>query len=147
MSFIRFWGLITNNHAHFFRCTGIQVDVDSKGDAQITVRPNSVLAIHFGQRNPPIPFPKPDPLPSSYQRTVILVHKETSLGQDLFIRGGLDQDTHGCKGDSSASSSRCAIPIVHRTNVSKDDFGSYLSWSQSDQYLDWFGAEPDQGKV
>ena len=32
--------------------------------------------------------------PYGYARTVILMQKQTAVGQDLFIRGGLDHDRH-----------------------------------------------------
>jgi len=127
------------------KCTGLTVQVDSNGNANIKVYYKNMVAIHIGQRIPTTPIPTPSPLPASFKRTVVMVHKPTALGQNVFIRGGLNQDTHGCQGDSSASASKCAIPVVHRTNVSVDDFQAYLSWSQSDQYLDWFGGEANQG--
>jgi alpha-amylase len=127
------------------KCTGLTIEVDTNGMANVMVYPNDMVAIHIGQRVPSTPLPTPAPLPASYKRTVIMVHKQTDIGQNIFVRGGLDEASHGCQGDSAASTSKCAVPLVHKTNVSLEDFRSYLSWAQSDRYLDWFGAETDQG--
>ncbi|KAK6051721.1 hypothetical protein COOONC_10775, partial [Cooperia oncophora] len=42
------------------------------------------------------------------------------------------------------SADKCAIPIVHDTEVTFI-YGAYLSWSQGDKYLDFAGAEQNQG--
>ncbi|KIH47611.1 hypothetical protein ANCDUO_22327 [Ancylostoma duodenale] len=39
---------------------------------------------------------------------------------------------------------KCAIPMVHNTTV-PFGFAEYLSWSQGDYYLDFEGAEANQG--
>lgn len=127
------------------RCNGQTIHVNANGDAKITMISQTILALHIEQRIPTTPIPIPPPIPASYKRTVIMIQKWTVLGQYLFIRGGLNEDTHGCSGDQSAYTSKCAIPIVHQTNVSKDNY-MYYSWSQQDSFLDWFGPEANQGK-
>jgi alpha-amylase len=127
------------------RCTGQQITVDSNGNADIFAYQRNMAAFHIEQRIPDIPIPTPTTLPASFQRTVIMVHKQTDLGQSLFVRGGLDEASHNCNGDTSAATSNCAVPIVTKTNVSFEDFRSYFNWAQEDDYLDWFGNEPNQG--
>ena len=49
--------------------------------------------------------------PTGTSRTVIFVQKATSVGQDLFIRGGIDHTKRpGCV--DNAASSACAISIA-----------------------------------
>lgn len=36
----------------------------------------------------------PTTAPAGWARTVILIQKQTAVGQDLFIRGGLDHSRH-----------------------------------------------------
>ncbi|KAH3853812.1 alpha-amylase A-like [Dreissena polymorpha] len=80
----------------------------------------------------------------SMSRTVILMEKQTRAGEDLFIRGGLDVDTHpGCMSDASA----CSIPISDRPIGNGPHYGQYNAWRVGDHFLDWSGAEPGQGTV
>uniref|UniRef100_A0A914D483 Alpha-amylase C-terminal domain-containing protein n=1 Tax=Acrobeloides nanus TaxID=290746 RepID=A0A914D483_9BILA len=131
-------GELVNN-----QCTGTQIIVGSDGKASISVLPNSIVAIHIGARigGPP---PDPTPPPSSWQTTVILLHRDTEPGQDIFIRGGNDKNGACKAGPYMQSTDPCAIQIAHTTNVSFI-FVEYLSWSQSDNYLDFEGAEQYQG--
>ena len=34
------------------------------------------------------------PPPAGFKRTVIIIEKRTHVGEDLFIRGGLDHNSH-----------------------------------------------------
>ncbi|MCU0671891.1 MAG: PQQ-dependent sugar dehydrogenase [Myxococcota bacterium] len=73
---------------------------------------------------------------SDRRRTVILFRRETSPGQDIFIRGGLD---HGHLARAfgvscTPENRRCAIPIVSLNTF----FG------RGDAWLDWYGREPGQ---
>ncbi|CAL1526033.1 unnamed protein product [Lymnaea stagnalis] len=88
----------------------------------------------------------PTPSGPNWQRTVILVEKQTSPGQDLFLRGGLES-SHTTGGCSSADyqSNPCAIPIRHRGLNMTDETPGRDSWAKGDNYLDWFGPETDQG--
>lgn len=76
-----------------------------------------------------------------YQRTVIFFEKVTVEGQDLFLRGGIDHNVRdGCTTD--ADTSACAIPIIHHVGGTNYKFNN---WKWGDNYLDWYGAENDQG--
>ncbi len=49
--------------------------------------------------------------PTGTSRTVIFVQKATSVGQDLFVRGGIDHAKRpGCV--ENAASSACAISMA-----------------------------------
>ncbi|KAJ8028480.1 Alpha-amylase 2B [Holothuria leucospilota] len=135
-------------------CTGSTITVDNSGYANFNIinGEDPVVAIHVnakegssgnddngGGSSPTFP---PQPLPSGYQRTVIFIKKQTISGQDLFILGGIDHaQRSGC--NSYADTSNCAIPIVHNLGGSNSKFNG---WKTGDNYLDWYGAEDDQGK-
>ncbi|KAK0046317.1 alpha-amylase [Biomphalaria pfeifferi] len=78
-------------------------------------------------------------------RTAILIEKRTEFGQNLFFRGGLDYSRkEGCDSATSLESNPCVIPILH--NISSiDAYKAAKAWSKGDNYLDWSGAEPEQG--
>lgn len=80
--------------------------------------------------------------PTDYQRTVVFVHAVTEVGQDMFLRGGIDYDyARAALGRDCATHPRdCQIPIRHRNlrNPSTADL------KDGDDALDWLGAEPDQ---
>ena len=45
-----------------------------------------------GGTGPTVPPTAPPTVPAGYQRPVILIKRHTSVGQDLFIRGGISHD-------------------------------------------------------
>ena len=63
------------------------------------------------------------------KRTVVFVEKQTSSGQDVFIRGGVAPTD--------------SVPISVRRLT--DQWSLYNDWSQGDTLLDWSGAESGQG--
>lgn len=79
---------------------------------------------------------------SNWKRTVVFIYSQTTSGQTIFVRGGIDhtyaQSNLGLS--CSAANKLCAIPIRHRnlknanTNI----------WKINDKYLDWYGAETGQ---
>jgi hypothetical protein len=79
------------------------------------------------------------------ERTVVFVHAETQLGQDMFVRGGIDHAAAAARGISctnadSSPNYQCAIPIVHR-NLKNP---TTVPWKTGDQLLDWYGRETAQ---
>lgn len=50
----------------------------------------------------------------------------------------------GCT--SVASTSACAIPIRRGQQTSGSHYAKYNAWSVNDNYLDWYGAEQNQGR-
>jgi glycosidase len=77
-----------------------------------------------------------------WKRTVIFMYGRTHVGQDMFIRGGLD---HGYAGtylgkNCTAANYACAIPIRH-LNLRNP---TTLPWKTGDDYLDWYGIESNQ---
>ncbi|CAJ0957267.1 unnamed protein product, partial [Mesorhabditis belari] len=135
-------GALDNN-----QCTSLKVSVGFDGKAVITIKGNQVVAVSQASR---VDGPHPtDPTPTGYTKTVIFLKRSTNPGEDLFIRGGANKGTNGktntCSpGPYQQSSDQCATPIVHNTTV-PFFFTEYLTWSQSDNYLDFEGAEEKQG--
>ncbi|XP_055894216.1 uncharacterized protein LOC106071375 [Biomphalaria glabrata] len=84
-----------------------------------------------------------------WRRTVIFIQKQTSPGQDVFIRGGIHQSRFsGAKACETPDyeHNACVIPIRHRVLGIREPTPARDAWSQGDNYLDWFGPEPNQGK-
>ncbi|KAK6172969.1 hypothetical protein SNE40_016515 [Patella caerulea] len=78
-----------------------------------------------------------------FQRTVIFLEKQTSLGEDVFIRGGIDHKFRsGCIQD--ANTSPCAISINHPDLGSSTFFSKYNAWKVGDNFLDFYGGEAGQ---
>ncbi|KAH9519304.1 hypothetical protein Btru_075218, partial [Bulinus truncatus] len=83
---------------------------------------------------------------TDYKRTVIMIEKITQFGQNLFVRGGIDyRRRQGCTNTTSIEDNPCDIPIKHTSNLS-DQYKAAKAWRKGDNYLDWSGAEPGQGK-
>jgi hypothetical protein len=82
-------------------------------------------------------------MPDNYKRTVVMIKGTTSVGQDMFIRGGIDHDyAKKVLGlDCKANRYHCMIPIRHR-NWAND---TTADWKQGDYNLDWHGKEYSQG--
>jgi hypothetical protein len=87
--------------------------------------------------------PSLGPLPSA--RTLLFIQADNPSGEPTFLRGGIDwaysQTVRGVDcGASEEAKWACAIPMRHRLGVD-DPSRSY------DGYLDWYGAEEEQGQV
>ncbi|VDO92916.1 unnamed protein product [Soboliphyme baturini] len=79
----------------------------------------------------------------NFQRTAILIHKKSVVGQNMFIRGGIDHNRiPGCR--DHVIDDPCSIPIKLTTNVTSE-FTSYIEWSKGNNYLNWYGPENGQG--
>ncbi|EFX66440.1 hypothetical protein DAPPUDRAFT_229423 [Daphnia pulex] len=87
------------------------------------------------------------PSPGTKIRTVVFIYKATVDGQDLFIRGGIDQNIVRpiCQDDQDAESSTCAISIQTNSLGNGVPWAKYDAWRVGDTKLDWFGAQPGQG--
>jgi len=77
------------------------------------------------------------------KRTVIFIYGQTQVGQDMFIRGGLD---HGFANNTlgkecSTDNFNCSISIHHNRKI--NDYTS--AWKSGDKNLDWYGIEDGQG--
>ncbi|XP_064105510.1 alpha-amylase-like [Macrobrachium nipponense] len=132
-----------------------QVTVNGDGTAMISIHNEQepVFAICVGCGDGPSPTVDPShtlpsgptlpPVPGT-ARTVIFIHKITSPGQDLFIRGGIDsQHRPGCT--ETAETDPCAITQETNSLGSETHYEKYNSWRVGDTKLDWFGAQPGQG--
>jgi hypothetical protein len=120
-------------------CSTPALTVASDGTASFSVPAQNVLAVHLGSRIGG--YTTATQYPSGYTKTVIFIQLATTAGQYLFVRGG-NNNNNNC--NSPASTSSCAIPIYDNTTVPLV-FDEYLGFHQNDNYLDWFGAEPNQG--
>jgi hypothetical protein len=89
------------------------------------------------------------------QRTMILIKAHTQPGQDLFLRGGIDQafgNAHGRNCPTSATPAfgdplyyNCAVRIEHRNTLNygtnHEPYPITNRWQVNDAFLDWYGAE------
>ncbi|MCU7553674.1 alpha-amylase family protein [Alteromonas sp. ASW11-19] len=117
-------------------CTGTTVTVDSSGMLAASVASWEAIAIHKGARV------SGQTGSADWQRTVIFIEAETTSGQDMFVRGGIDHDYAASALGRNCTSSNyaCAIPIVH--NNLKNT--TTAPWKANDNYLDWYGIEASQ---
>lgn len=116
-------------------CTGLAVTVTTDNKLVVSIPARTAFAIH---ENATVMAP------ADMQRTVIFLRKVTNLGEDVFVRGGIDESRMtGCSGP--LEDNNCAIPIFHETKVSST-YISYVDWRQGDNFLDWHGAQQGQGK-
>jgi len=78
----------------------------------------------------------------SYERTVVFIYGETSPGQDMFIRGGIDHSYAASQGvECSEENKLCAIPMRHLNWRNE----TTANWKEGDNFLDWYGSEESQG--
>ncbi|XP_046656473.1 uncharacterized protein LOC124349713 isoform X3 [Daphnia pulicaria] len=84
---------------------------------------------------------------SPVQRTVIFIYKTTQVGQDLFIRGGIDSTIVRpvCQDDLDAETSECAVSVQMNSLGVGTPWVGYDAWRVGDTKLDWFGAQAGQG--
>eukprot|EP00058_Branchiostoma_floridae_P009092 XP_002594580.1 hypothetical protein BRAFLDRAFT_77551 [Branchiostoma floridae] len=136
-------------------CTGKTITVGWDGRAHIYIAVDDedpIIAIHVGSKVcrgngidqgviDPVDLVHPNPVsPTGTERTVVFINKQTLVGQDLFLRGGIGHEGRpGCTRD--AVSSQCAIPISHRIGGTNTNLNS---WKQGDNHLDWYGVECGQ---
>jgi glucose/arabinose dehydrogenase len=81
--------------------------------------------------------------PQDIRRTIIFLKKQTVVGQDMFMRGGVDWGYAKANlgrdcGATPNAKWLCAIPMTHRQFVN-DPQRAY------DKHLDWYGTETGQG--
>jgi alpha-amylase len=158
-------GLPAGSYCNIIDNCATNVNVGADGTAQITINnyEEPILAICVGctADSGPTIGPGLTTTPSSVQtttggggctnapptgtsRTVIFIQKQTTTGQDLFIRGGIDHTVRpGCVED--AATSACAIPISSRSLGATTHYDKYNSWSVGDSKLDWYGVQVGQG--
>ena len=99
---------------------------------------------HFGTEASTLPSVQP--LPADIRRTVVFVQGETSPGQDMFVRGGVDHGVaeallgKSCTNSQGDPTYGCSIPItnLNRKNAYTDP------WKVGDGLLDWYGVEAGQ---
>ncbi|XP_064597807.1 pancreatic alpha-amylase-like [Liolophura sinensis] len=127
-------------------CTGRVVRVGHDGKALMDVAnwlPDPVLAIHAGSRISDSVSHGAEAGTPDLRRTVILIEKQTTPGQDIFMRGGID---HARRPVCKQNPVECAIPVRYRPIGTGSHYQKYIDWCKGDQMLDWEGAESGQGK-
>jgi hypothetical protein len=79
---------------------------------------------------------------STIKRTVVMMYGQTVVGQDMFLRGGIDWGyaKTGLNMDCAQNQWLCAIPMTHNLFVNDPT-------RANDKHLDWYGAETNQGNV
>jgi len=96
--------------------------------------------------------------PRDIRRTMILIKGDTQLGQDLFIRGGIDHAFGNSQGRNCPTTDtpafgdpnrfNCAIRIEHRNTINyganHEPYPITNRWQVNDRYLDWYGREQFQ---
>jgi hypothetical protein len=89
------------------------------------------------------------------RRTMILIKAHTEPGQDMFIRGGIDQTFGNAHGRNCPTTStpapddpsyyNCAVRIEHRNSLNyganHEPYPITNRWQVNDAYLDWYGPE------
>ena len=116
-------------------CSGEAITVNALGEAQLNVAPWDAVAIH---KNAKISSNQQN----DWQRTVIFINAQTSAGQDMFVRGGIDHAyAANALGKNCTTANReCAIPIRH--NNLKN--ATTAPWKLNDTELDWYGVQVGQ---
>ncbi|KAH9519303.1 Alpha-amylase A type-1/2 [Bulinus truncatus] len=108
---------------------------------QSTLQPTEAVTVPTTTQKPYVPSGQED-----FQRTIIMVERQTNPGQDLFIRGGVDYTRRpGCSASLPAATNPCAIPLKHQSYGTSTHFDKINAWSEGDNFLDWSGPEPGQG--
>lgn len=79
---------------------------------------------------------------STWKRTVIFMYGQTTTGQNMFLRGGLDHAWANANlgRNCLTTNFECAMPIKH-LNLKN---GTTAPWKANENYLDWYGKEPAQ---
>lgn len=85
---------------------------------------------------------QPEAAPTGWKRTVVFIYGQTTTGQDMFVRGGIDHTyaLNNLGRTCTQANMLCAIPIKHR-NLKN---ATTNPWKTNDANLDWYGAEPTQ---
>jgi hypothetical protein len=100
----------------------------------------------------------PHHTPRDIRRTMVLIKAKTQFGQDLFLRGGIDQtfgNSHGrnCPITNMPAFNdpkyyNCAIRIEHRNTINygenHEPYPITNRWQLNDRFLDWYGREEFQ---
>jgi alpha-amylase len=118
-------------------CNGETITVNNDGTINAKVAPWDAFAIHKNAKIDNIIIPSGD-----WQRTVIFIKAQTSSGQDMFVRGGIDHDYANSQLGRNCQTSNfdCAMPIKHN-NLRNT---TTTPWKLNENYLDWYGSEAQQ---
>ena len=85
-----------------------------------------------------------DPNPgTSVQRTMILIYAQTSSGQDMFVRGGIDHTWAQNNLSRTCTSSNMLCAVGHTIRNRLNNYTA--SWENGDSFMDWYGLQPGQG--
>ena len=115
---------ISNSEGIFAICVGC----DGQGPGPTSAPgPSTTTTTNEPQ---PTNSPTDPPSPGEKKRTLIFIEKQSSSGQDVFIRGGISPST--------------SIPITMRQLPQQWEL--YNDWIVGDTQLDWNGAEQGQGQ-
>ena len=116
-------------------CSGRSVVVNGDGTASFTINSMDAVAIHHNAKQ------TSGPISSDIKRTVIFIKAQTSNGQDMFVRGGIDHGFAASQGINCTEQNKlCALDISHNNLRNQ----TTAPWKSGDVYLDWYGTESGQ---
>lgn len=120
-------------------CSGETITVQNNGSINLNVASFDAIAIHKNAKIGTIVQP------GEWQRTVIFIQQQTSSGQDMFVRGGIDHNyASSVLGmNCTAANYQCAIPIQHNNLLN----ATTSPWKSNDNFLDWYGIESGQSSA
>lgn len=116
-------------------CSGEVITVQANSSINLNVASFDAIAIHKNAKIAAQPQ-------GDMQRTVIFIQAQTSSGQDMFVRGGIDHAYAAANLGLNCSSNNfdCDIAIEHN-NLRNP---TTAPWKLNEQYLDWYGVESAQ---
>jgi len=120
-------------------CSDEVITVNSDGSINTNIAPWDAIAIHHGAKLSGVTTP------SDIKRTVIFIQAQTSAGQDMFVRGGIDHNyaNNNLGRNCSTGNFNCAIAISHN-NLRNT---TTAPWKSNEHYIDWYGAEAGQSNA
>ncbi|KAK2139807.1 hypothetical protein LSH36_1599g00011 [Paralvinella palmiformis] len=120
---------VISGNLHNGSCTGRSISVSDDGRTFVYIShlwTDPMIAVHEFSRFEFQEIAEPH----RRLRTVILIYYRSVLGQDLFIRGGVNP-IQNC--------GSCVIPINHNPLGNSSHYDKYNTWRIGDSYLDWYG--------
>jgi len=91
--------------------------------------------------NPPVVVDPP--IGNDIQRTMIMIYAQTSSGQDMFVRGGIDHTWAQANLNRTCTSTNMLCALGQNVRNRLNNYTA--AWENGDNYMDWYGREASQG--